>query len=190
MGKAYIYRCMICDNKMIGYGDGLSCNKCNSPVVPIREATTIEVTEVRTKPVPPKTRTIADNDRRFCHICGSGMVKAKWWHIKPTVCRKRCANTWEAEHEIIQKEFYEKCKGTFQKVWKRNTREMKASNIMITLDEYRKLILDNQRLTNEVEFLKNRIDRGMAIITNDMRCIKEKIGRDIDTFITKQGQGE
>lgn len=47
--------------------------------------------------------------------------------------------------------------------------------VTIPIEEYRNLILENRELRNEVEFLKNRVDRGICDIMMEIHAIKDKI---------------
>lgn len=47
--------------------------------------------------------------------------------------------------------------------------------VTISLEEYRHLLLANQSLRNEVEYLKERIDRGISNIAMDIQCLKENM---------------
>ena len=36
----------------------------------------------------PQTRIIHEGDTKFCAVCGSGMMKRRWWQSR--VCRNGC----------------------------------------------------------------------------------------------------
>jgi DNA-directed RNA polymerase subunit RPC12/RpoP len=59
------------------------CPECKWAMLPIPPSPDYPKTQ-------PMTRIISERDRKFCPKCGSGMKRAKWWHLKPTVCRRGC----------------------------------------------------------------------------------------------------